>query len=302
MKDAFTIASTDNIDFLQSHASVYSGSQHRSWHATSIQLVQPRPTTCKLQYQESHSTVGLSVPAHCASQKVSEANHTSTLAESSSYSSTEPDCDVSARLHLVASVSPKPSDMHAVLHASLDRKRKERSSPFGSPQRLTRSPHAKKLRRARTFSEARTLIGQTFMQSATEDLHGTSGGALFRLNHDHLQFDAFCLTRTERDAFNDLAGITFNYMLQRQACHPQQPLVDLKSYYGLLAPNIPAAEKSNVVYMSVIDKHADSTEAMEAVVSKLHKEYGIGIRADKLFVVGDQKSYSRLQELKHTYG
>lgn len=56
--------------------------------------------------------------------------------------------------------------------------------------------------------------------------------------------------------FNALAGITFNYMLQRQACHPQQPLVDLKSYYGLLAPNIPAAETSNVVYMSVIDKHA----------------------------------------------
>ena len=133
VKDAFTIASTDNIDFLQSHASVYSGSQHRSWHATSIQLVQPRPTTCKLQYQESHSTVGLSVPYHLAAQ-VSEANHTSTLAESSSYSSTEPHCDVSAHLHLVASVSPEPSDMHDLLHASLDRKRKERSSPFGSPQ------------------------------------------------------------------------------------------------------------------------------------------------------------------------
>ena len=159
MKDAFTIASTDNIDFLQHHASVYSGSQNRSWHATSIQLVQPRPTICKLQNQESHSTVGLSVPDHFAAQ-VSEANHTSTLAESSSYSSTEPDYDVSARLHLVASVSPEPSDMHAVLHASLDRKRKERSSPFGSPQQLTRSPHAKKLRRARTFSKARTLIGQ----------------------------------------------------------------------------------------------------------------------------------------------
>ena len=42
VSEAFTVASTDNIDFLQSHATVYSGNQH--WHATSIQLIHPKPS------------------------------------------------------------------------------------------------------------------------------------------------------------------------------------------------------------------------------------------------------------------
>ena len=37
----FTVVTVDNIDFLQRHAMVYCGDQSRSWHGTSLQVVQP---------------------------------------------------------------------------------------------------------------------------------------------------------------------------------------------------------------------------------------------------------------------
>ena len=41
--DIITVFTLDNIDFLHSHAQVFAGNQHLSWHGTTIQAVQANP-------------------------------------------------------------------------------------------------------------------------------------------------------------------------------------------------------------------------------------------------------------------
>ena len=126
---AFTIASADNVDFLQSNAAVYSGSQHRSWHATSIQLVQSMPQMAI--YNDSALTTSMN-----SEGEISPITSTSVPLPSSQ-----------------ALEAEGRTDPIKQLHALLSRKRTERSSPTSSPQRLTRSPLVKKLKRGRTFAE-----------------------------------------------------------------------------------------------------------------------------------------------------
>ena len=59
VNDTLTNASIDNIDILQRHAMVSSSQSKRSWHGTSVQCVQPMPST---RLVDPHSSVQDTTP------------------------------------------------------------------------------------------------------------------------------------------------------------------------------------------------------------------------------------------------
>ena len=104
-----------------------------------------------------------------------------------------------------------------------------------------------------------------------------------------LTFDSFELTSFEHQTLEQLSRDCFEFTLHKEVCGVEHPLVDLKRYCGMSMCNCPLVEPSKIVYLPIVDMHADTTEAMETVVARLHKDYGVGVKANNLVVVGDQR-------------
>lgn len=270
---AFTVASADNVDFLQSNAAVYTGDQHCSWHGTSIQLVQPRPQSAVHSEQV--------VPRRRLFSSVGEVTSSESTNSSSMRDPPLPCLDYNPNKRL---------------QRLLSRKRHERSSPVCSPSQSTRSPCNK---RARTFAEALKYGGGQVAGSQ---------GELFRqhiaaiASHSQVEIKSFQINSSETEAVDELNQVLFKYVLLKEACGSDNLLVDMKTFCGMTLPSIPKVECSNVVYLSVVDLHADTPEAMKKVVAKLHEEYMVGVNVNYLVLVGDQKTYVRINELKDEYG
>ncbi len=193
-------------------------------------------------------------------------------------------------------VSPAPQEDIEIYRSV---KRTTRTSPISSPNSLTRSPYPKRYKRSRTFSKAHKLYGFENPTSHSSSFQRTGPQPV----RSDVSFEGFKVSSSEARCLEETQKLIFTYMYQKELIVSDKLLMDLKSYYGAHegAGAVPD-EQSNVVFLSIIDKCADTHEAMEEVLSKLHKELDIGVTATHLVLVGDQKTYNRLWELKHMYG
>ena len=69
---AFTVASTDNLDYLHR---VYCGKQQSSWHGTTVQVVQPQPvhlndSVTPTVSQNTHSCIRSTAELPCLSKRL----------------------------------------------------------------------------------------------------------------------------------------------------------------------------------------------------------------------------------------
>ena len=75
-----------------------------------------------------------------------------------------------------------------------------------------------------------------------------------------------------------------------------------KLYLDQCKDAVNLGEKSNVVYLDVVNAHADNRETVKYVLDNLAKEFHESLDLDHLLVVGDAKTFDHLEALKVEYG
>ena len=89
-----------------------------------------------------------------------------------------------------------------------------------------------------------------------------------------------------------------------KSCHwkyePQKTFINIQDYLSLARAN--HTEKSNVLYLDVMDAKSDSKDTLMSMLQNLHQQFISRQGRQHLVVEGDAKIYELLQSLKFEYG
>ena len=118
-----------------------------------------------------------------------------------------------------------------------------------------------------------------------------------------LTIRAIELSEEEETAIISLQEKIFTYMVnrQKQAMHPTKKAMGLKDQIMEDLPEL-SCEKSAIFTLGVLPDQADNKDALKALLDTIHDLYGIGTYQTHHLVVGDQKLFSGMHQLKRQYG
>ena len=176
---------------------------------------------------------------------------------------------------------------------SASRKRLERSSPFPSPMKLTRSPLAKMPRRLRT--------GRTLQD--IPPAHLPEPTYRHTCHSNDLTLSDFVCNSKETQSQLDLQSEMSVYIIHRVAlCNSscKHPFLGLQDYYALT--RCTHTEESYVMYLDVLDAVADCKDTMMGLLHSLRKMFVEDRNMRWLVLEGDAKLYEILKSLSFEYG
>lgn len=177
------------------------------------------------------------------------------------------------------------------LHFGVLSTRTERSSPIPSPQKLTQSPARKQRKRLppRTgtkqsthtpLAEPQLVSNYHFINTCSEEISADK------------TLSDFLPNEKETTALNELQEQIHAYMLQKVAfgnTNPQETYINIQDYLSLARAN--HTEKSNVLYLDVMDAKSDSKDTLMSMLQNLHQQFVSRQGHQHLVVEGDAKIY-----------
>ena len=262
--DVFTVASADNFDLRQSNAAVYCGDQTRSYHATTIQLVQPDPHN-KVNLSPEQSPIEARSIGECTRDMTTSELHT----------------------HEVSTDAPTRSYHH---HSSM--KRALANSPSNSPHKLGKVGPKRQ----------RTLVPRSLQKQITDSVRVNSPAPSVSENTTAtLCVEDFFETSEEGQERKALENKLYGYMFAKQMMpHPSDStFTEFKDLYAITSNR---ASLSNIHYMELVDEHPDSTETMRYVSELLLHIYNTQQQNGYVELTGDGKTYEHLMGVKKLYG
>uniref|UniRef100_A0A1X7UL74 Uncharacterized protein n=2 Tax=Amphimedon queenslandica TaxID=400682 RepID=A0A1X7UL74_AMPQE len=278
--NAFTVTSVDNIDILKSHAAVYCGDQGRSYHGTTIQIVQPNP----LLLLTSGSMLG------CTHNEKSAALNESVIPTESAALNESVIPTESAALNESCALIPTDSNYTCNYPDNM---------PNDSMLTMAIATH--------------NLPDTTIAMTAPSNLHVADATSDLLLHYSKpplpkkrrtvsvltigVEMNGFKENEKESNEKKKIEYRYLCYMYCKEALQSEKLLKPLHQFLSE-ETNLPT---SNIYYMEVIDENPDSTETMKLVSELLLDEPALNIGGYTV-VVGDGKTYTHLQKVKRLYG